>query len=368
MKLFRFLEIFRVSLKHDYYKKQYSADFIFEPSEYCRKLLKNYHLKFNPTPHGFAVFGDAEESGGTVTLTRGLQGDLKFTFLLKLNNPYFLNLTDIPVKTKPHTIYYFNNLTDHQNPPGSDLLLIDKDEIPKISSNQSQMIMSPEIYNYTHSGTDASKTGTITYVDDGISIDKTLANDNDQFNFQFDLSRFNPGRCQFSVDGATDDFYAANEIYRQNVFGIIEIFAKSAVPGNYQFVQGGNIVKRKEYVIHFKNRHTIWRYLIYDKLTGTLANPQIQMAGLNFSRVDTPATSYPDDYALYKFTSVEAGPAAAEKPLPLKEEPVKNIRLSGSIGGASKDIVLHLPNPDISLIKPDKTNISKIYSDIIVYV
>jgi hypothetical protein len=368
MKLFRFIEIFRVSLKHDYYKKQYSADFIFEPSEYCRKLLKNYHLKFNPRPHGFAVFGDAEESGGTVTLTRGLQDDLKFTFLLKLNNPYFLNLTDIPVKTKPHTIYYFNNLTDHQNPPGSDLLLIDKDEIPKTSSNQSQMIMSPEIYNYTHSGTDASKTGTLTFVDDGISIDKTLANDNDKFNFQFDLSRFNPGRCEFSVGNGAEKFYAANEIYRQNVFGIIEIFAKSAVPDNYQFVQSPNIVNRKEYVIHFKNRHTIWRYLIYDKLTGSLANPQIHMAGVDFHREHTPATAYPEDYALYKFTSGEVGSSDTEKTIPLKDEPQQNIRLSGSINSTSRDIFQHLPNPDISLIKPDKTNISKIYSDIIVYV
>jgi hypothetical protein len=368
MKLFRYQEIFRVSIKHDYYKKKYSSDFTFEPSGYCRRLLKNYNLKFRPTAHGFAVFGDAEKIGSNETLIKGFQDEIKFTVLMKLNNPYFLNFTDIPVKTEPHTIYYFNNLTNHQAQPDSDLLLINKDEIPKISSNQSQMIMSPAIYTYTHTAADPSKTGTLTFVDDGISIDKTLDNDNDKFNFQFDLSPFNPGRCQFSVDAVADDFYAANEIYQESVFGIVEIFAKSAVPGNYQFVQSTNIVNRKEYVIHFTNRNTIWRYLLYDKLTNTLDDPQIHMTGVNFSREHTPTTSYPDDYALFKFTSVEAGSAVTEKTIPLKDEPMKDIRLSGSINGTSKDIFQHLPNPDISLIKPDKTDISKIYSDIIIYV
>jgi hypothetical protein len=93
------------------------------------------------------------------------------------------------------------------------------------------------------------------------------------------------------------------------------------------------------------------------------------MAGVEFRREHTPATAYPDDYALFKFTSGEVGSPATEKTLPLKDEAVENIRLTGSINGStSGDIIQHLPNPDISMIKPDKTDISKNYSDIIIYV
>ncbi len=366
MRLFKYKEIFRVTIKHDYYKKKYSKDFSFEPSEYCRKLLNNHNLKFKPTPYGFAVFAEVEESGSDEKLIRSFLDDTKFTFLVKLTNPFFLNFTDIPVKKKPHTIYYFNNLTNHE--AGGELMLINKSEIPKTSSNASQTIMSSGIYKYTHNSADSSKTGTVTFIDEGFNINQDLENNNDEFQFRFDLSQFNTGRCSFSVDSVNETFYAANEIYNEGVFGIIEIFTKSSVPGNYQFVGSGDIVTTKEYIVPFANRSTMWRYLVYDKLTNSLNSPQIDMAGTDFDMVSTPASSYPDDYTLFKFTSGEEGASATEKALPLTEDPVLNIKLSGIRNGLNKDIIENLPNPDITLIKPDTTDNSKIYSDINIYV
>jgi hypothetical protein len=92
------------------------------------------------------------------------------------------------------------------------------------------------------------------------------------------------------------------------------------------------------------------------------------MTGTDFNMVSTPASSYPDDYTLFKFTSGEEGASATEKALPLTEDPVLNIKLSGIRNGLNKDIIENLPNPDITLIKPDATDNRKIYSDINIYV
>ena len=321
---------------------------------------------FKPTTFGFTVFGEVEKVGNDEELIKGFQEDMKFTFLMKLDDPYFFNFTDIPVKYEPHIIYYFNNLSDHET--GGELLLIEKDEIPKASSQRSKIPISSEVYTYTHQSADSSKTGTLTFTDEGFSLVQTLPNNNkNEFPFQFDLGQFHPGRCGFTVDEITDTFYAANEIYNEGVFGIIEIFAKDSVPGNYQYVDVGNIVTTREYIIPFTNRSTVWRYFIYDKSTNTLNNLQIDMTGAEFRLESFPAVSFPDDYALFKFTSGEPGSPEMEKALPIKEEPVTHIALSGNINGTGRDIIEHLPNPDVSLIKPDTVDHTKIYSDMILY-
>jgi len=366
MQLFKYREIFRVSVTHGYYKNGLSQDLIFEPSEYTRQLLRNHNLQIKTLPYGFAVFGEVETVPAGDQLLKGFGDDAKFTFLVKLKNPYFLNFTDLPVKLEPHTIYYFNNLQDFE--AGGELRLADINEIPKLISNSSQLTMVGESYQYNHTSTDPNKTGILTYLDEGFSIEETLDNNNDAYHFQFNLSKYNPGRCEFTVDGVSEKFYAGSNIYKQDVFGIAEIFVKNTVPVNYQIVDSSNIVTPKHYTVPFLNRSTLWRYLVYDKMTNTLTGPQISMVGTDFAITSSPAASYPDDYALHTFISGEDGSPSTEKALPLQEEPLLPITLSGTINSTAKDIIENLPNPNISLIKPDSADPGKIYSDIIVYV
>lgn len=366
MRLFKFKELFRVSIKNEYYKNGYSSDFTFMPTKNSIKLLKNHSLKFTTTPQGFALYGEVEQDGSDEKLIRGFQEDTKLTFLMKLKNPYFINFTDIPIKTVPHEVFYINNLSNHET--DEELLLINKEEIPKTSSNSTRISLSPEVYKYTYHGSGDDKTATVTFIDDGFSINETVENDKGEYRFQFNIGRYNPGRCEFSMEGESENFYSASEIYRQGVFGIVEIFVKSTVPANYRFVDGTNVVTPRAYAIPFTNRSTIWRYLVYDKLTNKLTKPQIEMSGTEFTLTTTPATKFPEDYTLFTFTSGEEGAPETEKAFPIKEEPVMNITLSGGFNGSRKDIIYHMPNPDITVIKPDINDISKIYSDIILYV
>lgn len=366
MRLFKYKELFRITVKNEYYTNGFCPDFTFEPTKECVLQLKNHGIKIKSMPHGIALFGEVVEDGEDEKLARGFVEDTKLTFAMKLNNPFFINFSDVPVTMERHHSFYFNNLVD--NSEASELFLVSKTEIPKTSNNTALIRLSSEYYSYTHASAGDAKTGTLSFVDDGYSIDQEVENDNDEYRFHYDLTPYAPGRCQFAVDGVTDSFYAANELYRSSLFGIVEVFAKSSVPAGYQFVDSDQVVTTREYVIPFTNRSTIWRYKVYDKVTNQLSSPAIAMDGTDFNVENTAATNYPEDYACFSFTSGEEGNPTTEKVLPLTEAPLSNITLSGSFNGSSKDIIEHLPNPDIRLIKPDTDDTSKIYSEIIVYV
>jgi hypothetical protein len=366
MELFNYKILFSVIFQHDYYKNGLCPDFITIPTDNTSKILRKTGLIFKSNRTGFHVLGDTEQQGSNFKLKKEFEKNQKLTFLLKLNKYNFINFTDIPINKDKNQVFYFNNLTSYES--SGNLFLINKDEIPKTSANNSLIKLASKYYKYFYTGTGTNKTAILSFPDDGIILNKSLENNSGEFDFQFDLSNYNTGRCEFNVDAITDKFYSANEYYGQNIFAIIEIFIKDTVPSNYQFIDSSFFVQKKEYIIPFTNRSTIWRYFVYDKITNSLNNPNIIMSGREFKLETALTTEYPDKYSLYKFTSVEPGVPTNVDKIPLTEEKITSIKLHGEINAISKDIIMNMPNPDVSLIKPDITDTNKIFSDIIIYV
>ncbi len=366
MELFNYQILFSVVFEHDYYKKGISSDFSVIPTSYTNRLLSKSGMLFKNFDSGFHILGDTIKQGTDYKLKKEFNDDLKFTFLLKSTNKNFMSFTDIPINKEKNEVFYFNNLTDFES--SGNLYLINKDEIPKTSSNNSLIKLSPRYYNYVHSASGDSKTAILSFIDDGITLNDTFYANNGQFNVQFDLGNYHQGRCELNIDGITETFYSINEYSNESIFGVVEIFIKNTVPSNYQFIDTGYLAHKKEYIIPFSNRNTIWRYFVYDKITNTLANPSITMSGREFKLETETTTEYPDKYNLYKFTSVVPGDVTTEEKIPLTEEKINGIKLHGEINGNNKDIILNLPNPDIRFIKPDITDNSKIFTDIIIYV
>ena len=124
-------KIFEVKIWHDYflpremevlptsqYSKTYDIeDFItIEPTEECQSLLNKHRLLFKQTQTGFVVLGEVIEvenqskSYSIIPLT----GNLKFSFVAQIKDPYFLNYTNLPLENESPTIYYATNLNDNQ--------------------------------------------------------------------------------------------------------------------------------------------------------------------------------------------------------------------------------------------------------------
>lgn len=87
------------------------------PTEECEALMNQHRLLFRRTKIGFQLIAEVfeslidgiEESQTVIPL----RGNLKFSFILSLRDPYFLNYTSLPIERSLPEIYYTSNLVEN---------------------------------------------------------------------------------------------------------------------------------------------------------------------------------------------------------------------------------------------------------------
>lgn len=85
---------FRLQLFHPYYRDQICPDFGIVPSQACERLLKGHRLVLKPSVNGLEVLVPLDTAQQPLI---PLAPALTFTFLLQLQNPAFVSLTQFDV-------------------------------------------------------------------------------------------------------------------------------------------------------------------------------------------------------------------------------------------------------------------------------
>lgn len=347
-----YLKLFEVIVKHDYYTSGLSVDFGFSPTKECKVTLSKYGLIFKETTMGFAVFYEARETGGVKTPVKPMSNDEKFSFAMILNRNNLINFSELPFDNASGERYYFDNLNDNKN--SGDLLLVD-DPVKKYVDKDDVVETSSNIISYSESNANPSVVARILDKFDTVLLSKAVNNIAGKITCQFDLSFLEPAVYKLQVDGITKKtFYKNIKTLYENPFGVIEIFKNNSVPADYKFADSAGNVSFKQYVIQFHRRSTIWKYYVIKKYKTSAPNLSIQI-GANPAITGSPFV-LPDgtDSTLFDFLS----------PSELKEKPVESIKLSSN----GTVLVQNLPNPGIENIKPDKNDLSKVYSEVYIYI
>jgi hypothetical protein len=155
-------------------------------------------------------------------------------------------------------------------------------------------------------------------------------------------------KCQF--DGLDlDAFYYGQGLLSRKIFGVVEVF--STATGDYKFYTNDNKPHPREYVIAIDNRKTLWRYHVYSRNGIPLPDPEIKQATIPWD-----------------FTRVSSSEFISATPMPLQEAPIKEIQLKSDKNDNGSIIIKDLPNPGSELIMPDPDDLTKVYSDINVYI
>lgn len=104
-------QLFQLSILHEYYQNQVCPDFSIEPTNECSKLLRGHRLILKNKVNGILVIApvDSEQKSWVE-----LADNLRFTFILKLQNKDFINFTDIDWKSLDD-IYQFSNEKNTQS-------------------------------------------------------------------------------------------------------------------------------------------------------------------------------------------------------------------------------------------------------------
>ncbi len=362
-----FARLFEVLFYHSYYTSGISRDFIIEPAARCRQLLRNYGLLFKKTPQGFVVLYEIirDEADQSAPL-KSIEEEIKLSFILKPSNPYLLNYSDLPLRSEPNHLYRLHNMND--NLKNDELLLTSSTNINHLSQSD-RIEVKPQLFQYRRA---MAKTVTeMELIDEwGASVtSKTLVAVEDLLSFTVDLTGRPPGRYLLKLDGEVVlDFYASDELMRQNAFGVVDLFSGDLVPEAYRFVRESGEAHPR-YVVRLETRRTYWKYHVafkyyerdkkFDPKKVTVNHPD---ASVSFESQEV-------------FDEKEAIPKEiflSDRELSLTEAPVKGIDLklkkSGQGGGDGNKVDLrkNLPNPSVRSVKPDEAG-SKVYSEIFVY-
>jgi hypothetical protein len=132
-----YVRLMRVSVKHTYYNllKYDCPDFTFSPTPSSSALMKSLGLIFRSEATGFSILYDQKRKDDLLQYLRRQQeppqvGCLpeggvwtRLSFVLTVNNPYFINFTDIPIDLDPGLQnFYFTNQDAHLTDSGDTIL------------------------------------------------------------------------------------------------------------------------------------------------------------------------------------------------------------------------------------------------------
>ena len=340
--------IFSLEFAHTFYTSGKCPDLEIVPSESCAMLIKSLGLHYLPSVFGCKLFAKVNNVSGNDIMQNPLPEDVKFTFLLKLKNQNFGNITNINLIKPAGSRYYFNNLVNNLAADSTPLLVANTTS--KIVSDSDLLRYVTGSFSSVESSTATNQTGKLTFTDSIESAEQVLNNSNNVFNHNFNLQKHESGRAKFLVDGTEKvSFYSIKAGELSDLFGVVEIFYRATLPADYQFQNGDNSVTSRTYRIAFSNRQTKWRYIITRKF-----NPEI--ASVTVAK--TNGTSI--NFTLLSGTPAGTFIATSNNALPLLEAKVAGIKLTDN---TNKVIFANLPNPSLNLIK---TEGSDTFSDILI--
>ena len=370
-------KLFSIRLSHRYYTSGQCADIRIKPTPRCAQLLKDYGLMCVETAQGLTVrYPAVARPQDRLLPLKPISETIGFAFILQSKNPYLLNFSDLPLNIGPSSVYQVDNLS--ANVQDGKLLLSADGEAPFVSVRD-VIALRPQLFNYqaVHGGGAAA-------VEIRDAWDATLVQDTvpvveGVLNFRVDLQRKLPGVFNLLVDGLPQlTFYADDQLTRHNVFGLVNIYRDDRVPAAYQFTDPGqeHAVLPKTYRLAFNRRRTFWKYYVALKyrLKDLTPDKWPQDWPDDWKIIYTPDPSVditPDAGKIKTLTDgTLAVPFTADKALPLREAPIKNVQLKKTGPGANASGIReidHLPNPSVRGIVPDASD-GKIYSEVFIYV
>lgn len=106
--LTQYRTLFQVSLRHAFYDNKLAKDLVLEPTSTTRHLMQQYGLLTKTDGSTFRlVYGTVS---GQSPILASIQGTIQLRFVLRNNNPFFLNITNLPVFPTNSKRLYFHNM------------------------------------------------------------------------------------------------------------------------------------------------------------------------------------------------------------------------------------------------------------------
>ncbi|MEO1053677.1 MAG: hypothetical protein AAFX87_23780 [Bacteroidota bacterium] len=339
--------LFAINILHDFYNDGYSQDFATWPTKETAEVIQGERMILKATRRGFRLAYRAIDTSGTPLIDLD---DNTFKFVLSLQNiAEFMNFTildDGPNEYAADKILYFKNDPEATQALTHELLdglrpIAFAFEVPFLAAD-------PATHEATIEVTDDNDNNVLGPVN--IKPDR-----NGRYEYAVDLKNTPKGiyRIKYSDDThpqATQRLYIDSDLYRKDVFGIVEINTTNT--------------SLDQYDVTFLRKATHWKYYVVNK-TGN-----VDLASVDLSIQDTSGDTG-NPYNVYTFNKgAEPDPTVringfdtviftSVDTIPFFEVPKLSLELRKT-PDANPIIIKNLENPQLTGITND-SNESEIY-------
>lgn len=346
---FQFKRFISVVPKHTYYAENPGRELKFIPTEATSRLINKIGMLLRQDEKGLHILCDGERKEALQMKLE--QSNLKFTFWLYSNNPYFINVTDLSTESAGKVLYLKNPADAKKN---------------SIKLHKEDYVGVKDIYAIRNNSfdfpTEENKPSKVTLKNEKgeVILDK-------QVDPGYSLTSFKGlaegGYQLFLNDKEKEKFIAIAERINKPPLAFVEItFSKAMKDEVLAKLTRDEDIPQYEFDINFKARQTYWQYLVVSKYHKNIEEASVYSESKDVKFKGPKETALVDGTKAFSFESNVS--------LPLKEYSDFHFQLRKKNGNsANKVLVRRLPVPPIDSIKPEsRDENSKVFSEIIIYV
>ncbi|MCG8338345.1 MAG: T9SS type A sorting domain-containing protein [Proteobacteria bacterium] len=256
-------EIFRLTCSHTRFPNGIGGLFEMEPTEDCRKQLRNYKLNFKSKKDGFVIVAPHKpESENELELVQPFADGIKLSFAIFTDDKRFFEYSELPEDPPGEVVYYYNNLDETEN---RTLVLGGKagvTEADRVNTHTKRFIFPKDNANNT----------TVYNIFGELVPDSEYDTEIDLIKNEFivDLSRKSDGLYFIQSAGQTNAYYCLSASFIRRIpLAIIDVFVHPGVPEAYQIIKridGIQYLDPKKFELKFGTAQAsdeyYWRYKI----------------------------------------------------------------------------------------------------------
>lgn len=283
-------KILDLELWHDYFLGQLPLSeslpdsydlsdlFAIAPTPECQRQLQNLHWRFRPKRFGGTLWAEVEFAKTEPFYTKvSVDRPHQLEFWLVVRAPQFANFTNLSLAPFNEQIYYFSNLSGHQQ--GNTLFLTKP--LPTYQNGTPYLV--GQLVTHNNQTWEAIRDRTS--ITDAPNPDDWEA---------LPLSHYVSSQDQ-RPNPKTSKSMLVEPVANYTAWGIIEISLNpELVPPAFSLVRSENrktVIQPRTYVIRFKNRSTHWRYR-YERPHG-FRPEQLQLLKLRYETEKSYFTQRP---------------------------------------------------------------------------
>lgn len=318
--------LFKLNLVHDFYQGGPDLSVVIQPSYDTERLMSNLRMIHRMNRGKLEIGAEAEIHDDKSILSDRIQEPMEFWFALQIKDSYWGNYTDFLPENRQ--VYFFSNTktiaTEEATLLHASERVSEENQIQLIGTTTLEMPGDANV-NLTRFGlSEEDCTGVIATLQDKQILQ---------------TKHLSEGLYVLDVDGTTREFVHLKN--NAHVSGVIQIIVDPNASNTAPIVESDWSLISPEFKMHFKNRSTVWRYLISNKELEHMEGLSITNGGDESPFGAPEPTKGPDGGDRLLFTS--------KVPLEITSKPTQFLQLKKNmnIENRSEGVVIdRLPVPN----------------------